>query len=110
MEDELKALLQRVGLGLDQILTRKRFLQWQASDELRLNRAAAELEPAHRVFIEKLYEHLADFGQPSAMRSDRAGLTRLKQRQQEYYRCRSEARRDGQELDSTCRSRWLSSH
>jgi len=42
MEDELRALLQRVGLGLDQVLTRKRFLQWQASDALRLNRAALE--------------------------------------------------------------------
>ena len=41
MEDELKALLQRVGLGLEQILTRKRFLQWQTGDALRLNRAAA---------------------------------------------------------------------
>lgn len=87
MEDELRALLQRVGLGLDQVLTRKRFLQWQASDALRLNRAALEeLEPAHRHFIDKLYKHLADFGQPSAMRSDGAGLSRLKERQQEYYR------------------------
>lgn len=34
MEDELKALLQRVGLGLEQILTRKRFLQWQTGDEI----------------------------------------------------------------------------
>ena len=87
MEDELRALLQRVGLGLDQVLTRKRFLQWQASDALRLNRAALEeLEPAHRHFIDKLYKHLADFGQPSAMRRDGAGLSRLKERQQEYYR------------------------
>ena len=86
MEDELKALLQRVGLGLEQILTRKRFLQWQTGDALRLNRAAGELDAAHRAFIDKLYEHLADFGQPAALHSDCAGLTRLKQRQQEYYR------------------------
>ena len=86
MEDELKALLQRVGLGLEQILTRKRFLQWQTGDALRLNRAAAELDAAHRAFIDKLYEHLADFGQPATLHSDCAGLMRLKQRQQEYYR------------------------
>ena len=46
MEDELKALLQRVGLGLEQVLTRTRFLQWQTGDALRLNRAAAELDAA----------------------------------------------------------------
>ncbi len=86
MEDELKALLQRVGLGLEQILTRKRFLQWQTGDALRLNRAAGELDAAHRAFIDKLYEHLADFGQPATLHSDCAGLMRLKQRQQEYYR------------------------
>ncbi|MBK3870151.1 EAL domain-containing protein [Pseudomonas stutzeri] len=86
MEDELRALLQRVGLGSEQILTRQRFLQWQADDALRLNRAAEELEPAHRVFIDRLYDHLARFGQPAVMQNDSAGLSRLKQRQQEYYR------------------------
>jgi diguanylate cyclase (GGDEF)-like protein/PAS domain S-box-containing protein len=86
MEDELKALLQRVGLGLDQILVRKRYLQWQASDGLRLNRAAAELESVHPAFIDHLYEHLNAFGQPSAMQNDSVGIARLKQRQLEYYR------------------------
>lgn len=87
MEDELGALLQRVGLGPDKILTRKRLLQWQASDALRLKGVAVEeLEPAHRIFVDKLYKHLADFGQPSAMQGDQAGLSHIKERQQEYYR------------------------
>ncbi len=86
MEDELRSLLHRVGLGLDQIMTRKRFLQWQTADALRLNRLAAELEPAHHAFIERLYTHLATFGQPTVMQNDGVGLARLKQRQQEYYR------------------------
>lgn len=86
MEDELRELLKRVGLGLEQILTRKRFLQWQAADALRLNRAAASLDAGHREFIDKLYAHLADFGQPAMLHRNDAGLSRLKQRQQEYYR------------------------
>jgi|TARA_R110002095_G_scaffold139707_9_gene121383 hypothetical protein len=46
MEDELKELLQRIGLGPEGIRTRMRFLEWQPSDGARLNSAAADLDDA----------------------------------------------------------------
>ncbi|EXF46774.1 putative sensory box/GGDEF family protein [Pseudomonas sp. BAY1663] len=85
MEDELKALLQRVGLGAEQILTRKRFLQWQAADALRLNRAAVDVDAAHQRFIDKLYGHLAEFDVPAEILNDPAGVARLKHSQRSYY-------------------------
>jgi len=46
MEDELKELLERIGLGPEVISTRMRFLDWQSSDGARLNSAAADLDDA----------------------------------------------------------------
>lgn len=84
MEDELNALLQRVGLRIEHILTRKRFLQWQPADAQRLNRAV-DNDAVHRRFIDKLYEHLRDFGPPAEILNDPAGVTRLKHSQHDYY-------------------------
>ncbi len=84
MEDELKALLQRVGLRIEHILTRKRFLQWQSTDAQRLNRAV-DIDAVHRRFVDKLYEHLGDFGPPAAILNDPAGVARLKHSQLDYY-------------------------
>ena len=85
MEDALKALLQRVGLGVEQILTRKRFLQWQTADALRLNRADVDLDAAHRQFIDRLYAHLGEFTAPAAILNDPEGVARLKHSQLGYY-------------------------
>ncbi|MCQ4248329.1 EAL domain-containing protein [Pseudomonas stutzeri] len=86
MEDELKMLLQRVGLGIGEIRTRKRFLQWRSADAQRLNHAAADVDAAHRCFIDRLYEHLGHFGPPTAILDDPAGVVRLKHSQLDYYR------------------------
>ena len=86
MEDELKMLLQRVGLGIGEIRTRKRFLQWRSADAQRLNHAAADVDAAHRCFIDRLYEHLGHFGPPTAILDDPAGVVRLKHSQLGYYR------------------------
>jgi len=85
MEDALKALLQRVGLGVEQILTRKRFLKWQSADALRLNRADVDLDAAHRQFIDRLYAHLGEFAAPAAILNDPDGVARLKHSQLGYY-------------------------
>lgn len=86
MDDELKALLQRVGLRIEHILTRKRFLQWQPADAQRLNRAGVDIDAMHRHFIDKLYTHLGNFGTPTGLLNDPAGVARLKHSQHDYYR------------------------
>ena len=78
MEDELKELLQRIGLGPEAIRTRMRFLEWQPSDGARLNSAAADLDDAQARFIERLYTHMAAFDTPTAMLADPQRLVRLK--------------------------------
>jgi len=85
MEDELKELLNRVGLGPEAIRTRMRFLEWQSSDGARLNSAAAGLDDAHARFIERLYAHMAAFEAPTEMLSDPDRLVRLKHSQRSYY-------------------------
>jgi len=86
MENELKALVERVGLGGQTILTRTRFLQWKASDGQRLNRLASRMEEAHQAFTDKLYEHLGNFDVLTATLGDEARLARLKHSQTDYYR------------------------
>ena len=86
MENELKALVERVGLGGQTILTRTRFLQWKASDGQRLNRLAARMEEAHQAFTDKLYEHLGNFDVLTTTLGDEARLARLKHSQTDYYR------------------------
>ena len=85
MEDELKELLQRIGLGPEAIRTRMRFLEWQPSDGARLNSAAADLDDAQARFIERLYTHMAAFDTPTAMLADPQRLVRLKHSQRSYY-------------------------
>ncbi|WP_312928627.1 protoglobin domain-containing protein, partial [Stutzerimonas nitrititolerans] len=86
MENELKALVERVGLGGQTILTRTRFLQWKASDGQRLNRLASRMEEAHQAFTDKLYEHLGNFDVLTTTLGDAARLARLKHSQTDYYR------------------------
>ncbi|MCF7201044.1 putative bifunctional diguanylate cyclase/phosphodiesterase [Pseudomonas oligotrophica] len=87
MEDQLTAVLQRVGLDLERILTRKRFLQWQAADRERLGRAANDpaLTAGQARFVERLYDHLAEFAEASARLGPPASLERLKHSQLSYY-------------------------
>ena len=86
MDKELKALIDRIGLGPDAILTRLRFLEWQASDGARLNGAAADLDDAHVRFIDRLYGHLGTFEKPMALLDDPQRLARLKHSQRGYYK------------------------
>ncbi len=85
MEDELKELLKRIGLGPEAIRTRMRFLEWQSSDGARLNSAAANVDDAHAKFIERLYTHMAAFEVPTALLTDPQRLVRLKHSQRSYY-------------------------
>lgn len=85
MEDELKKLLERIGLGPEAIRMRMRFLEWHSSDGARLNSAAADLDDAHARFIERLYVHMAAFEAPTAMLADPERLVRLKHSQRSYY-------------------------
>ncbi len=88
MEDQLSVVLQRVGLDLDRILIRKRFLQWRAADRARLNQAAADpaLDRGQAAFVERLYDHLAQFTEASALLGPQGSIERLKHSQTQYYR------------------------
>jgi hypothetical protein len=86
MDKELKALIDRIGLGPDAILTRLRFLEWQASDGARLKGAAADLDDAHVRFIDRIYGNLGTFEKPMALLDDPQRLARLKRSQRGYYK------------------------
>ncbi|QLF95067.1 EAL domain-containing protein [Pseudomonas sp. ABC1] len=85
MKNELKALLERVGLKAEDILSRKRLLQWQGADAQRLNQAAGALDEVHARFIDTLYDHLARFERPARILDDPEGVARLKHSQKRYY-------------------------
>ena len=86
MDHELKALVERVGLSAQTIVTRTRFLQWKAADGLRLNQSAPLLEEANQHFIDKLYKHLSNFQVPATALADETLRVRLRHSQNDYYR------------------------
>lgn len=86
MDNELRALVERVGLDGQTIVTRTRFLQWKVSDGQRLNQAAGRMEEIHTQFVDSLYQHLEQFDVLSGVLDDPALRVRLKHSQCDYYR------------------------
>ena len=85
MHEELHALLRSNGLGSDELATRLNFLDWGPADDARLRAACSDFSDVHQQFVERLYQHLADFSAPSALLQDSTVTARLKHSQLDYY-------------------------
>ncbi|MCY1269853.1 diguanylate cyclase (GGDEF) domain protein [compost metagenome] len=83
--EELQELLRRIRLDREEIAERRHFLDWEDEDARRLAAAAERLAPAQRAFVERLYEHLAQFATPAALLHSPEDVVRLKHSQSDYY-------------------------
>ena len=85
MHEELHALLRSNGLDSDELATRLNFLDWGPADDARLRAACSDFSDVHQQFVERLYQHLADFSAPAALLQDSTVTARLKHSQLDYY-------------------------
>lgn len=85
MHEELHALLRSNGLDGDELATRLNFLDWGPADDARLRAACSDFSDVHQQFVERLYQHLADFSAPAALLQDSTVTARLKHSQLDYY-------------------------
>ncbi|MFZ5959746.1 putative bifunctional diguanylate cyclase/phosphodiesterase [Pseudomonas knackmussii] len=79
------SVLDRIGLSPAEVEQRLSYLDWQEADGRRLHEFE-DLEDSHLLFIDRLYDHLAQFPPLASIIGNPAILTRLKHSQTEYYR------------------------
>lgn len=85
MGPKFDSVLDRIGLTPAEIEQRLQYLDWRDTDTQNLL-AHGDLEASHRLFIDRLYEHLSYFPSLAAILDDAPTLARLKHSQTEYYR------------------------
>ena len=84
-EQDLKPLVQSIGLDREEIQVRCSYLDWSPADGRRLNRHAPSLGQVHVEFVDHLYDHLRSFEPLAGILSDPVTLGRLKCSQLKYY-------------------------
>lgn len=84
-QDELTALIKRVGLDLANLQERNRFLEWQEADAARLKQAAPLLDSALTPYFSKLAQHLTQFSDNPNLALCDSSLQNLTQKKQTYY-------------------------
>lgn len=84
-QDELTALIKRVGLDLANLQERNRFLEWQEADVARLKQAAPLLDSALAPYFGKLAQHLHQFSDNPNLALCETSLQNLTQKKQAYY-------------------------
>ncbi|MBT8767424.1 putative bifunctional diguanylate cyclase/phosphodiesterase [Metapseudomonas boanensis] len=85
LEQQLQAMLGRIGLTHAEVLQRCQYLDWQDTDAARLGQHAAGLDNCHQAFVERLYEHLGQYEPIAGILDEPATLARLKHSQLGYY-------------------------
>jgi len=81
----LGELLDRLGLGDEELQERLEFLSWGSADQARLMAVRSHVEPLNRAFVDALYRRLGEFSEPAAVLADDLIVHRLKASQQRYY-------------------------
>ncbi|MCO6058241.1 EAL domain-containing protein [Pseudomonas sp. MOB-449] len=85
LEQQLKGMLERIGLTQAEVFQRCQYLDWQDEDALRLSQYPTDLDACHRSFVERLYEHLGQYEPLAGILQEPATLARLKHSQLDYY-------------------------
>ncbi|MCK9238648.1 MAG: protoglobin domain-containing protein, partial [Thiopseudomonas sp.] len=93
-QDELTALIKRVGLDLANLQERNRFLEWQEADAARLKQAAPLLDSALTPYFSKLAQHLTQFSDNPNLALCDSSLQNLTQKKQTYYQKMWDGERD----------------
>lgn len=93
-QDELTALIKRVGLDLTDLQERSRFLGWQEADAARLKQAAPLLDRGLEPYFNKLAQHLAQFSDNRNLELCETSLQRLTEKKQAYYQKLWDGERD----------------
>jgi len=84
-QEELTALIKRVGLDLTSLQERTRFLEWQDADAARLNQAADLLDSGLTPYFSKLAQHLNQFTDNPNLQLCDSALQSLTEKKQAYY-------------------------
>ncbi|MDH4559673.1 EAL domain-containing protein [Pseudomonas sp. BN411] len=85
LERQLEGMLGRIGLSRAEVTMRCRYLDWQDKDAAHLASRGASLDDCHQAFVERLYDHLAQFEPIAGILHDPVTLKRLKHSQLDYY-------------------------
>lgn len=103
----IEELKRRIGLDLNELAERYRLLDWQPADAERLQALAGVLSDAQDVFVERLYEHLAQFPGPFSLLSSEGTVERLKRSQKDYYQRLWHGADDDDYVASRLRIGWI---